>query len=190
MSAALQLAITADLHWGHGGRGEEATRLLASFLHTHPPDLLILAGDIGTGSLFEECLRLFADLPCRKALVPGNHDLWVRPEERRNSLRLLRGRSRRDVPEARLSLPRSRTAAVARIRIWLLSAPSTGTIIRGHWKHCGAIFPARSIVFQQAFHAAVGTTMLISSAGRWTMSVSRLAWWKRLHSICKQHWSR
>ncbi|MHB1426193.1 MAG: metallophosphoesterase family protein [Gemmataceae bacterium] len=88
MSAELRLAITADLHWGHGGRGEEATRLLASFLHTHPPDALILAGDIGTGSLFEECLRLFADVPCRKALVPGNHDLWVRPEEPRDSLQL------------------------------------------------------------------------------------------------------
>ena len=29
---------------------------------------------------FEDCLRLFADLSCRKALVPGNHDLWV-PED-------------------------------------------------------------------------------------------------------------
>ncbi len=88
MSAELQLAITADLHWGHGGRGEEATRLLASFLHTQTPDVLILAGDIGTNSHFGECLQLFADLSCRKALVPGNHDLWVRPDDPRDSLRL------------------------------------------------------------------------------------------------------
>jgi predicted phosphohydrolase len=88
MGAELQLAITADLHWGHGGRGEEATRLLASFLHRHIPDVLILAGDIGTGSLFGECLQLFADLPCRKALVPGNHDLWVRPDAPRDSLQV------------------------------------------------------------------------------------------------------
>lgn len=88
MSAELHLAITADLHWGHGGRGEEATRQLASFLHRHTPDILILAGDIGTGSLFDECLRSFADLPCRKALVPGNHDLWVRPQDGRDSLQL------------------------------------------------------------------------------------------------------
>lgn len=88
MGAALQLAITADLHWGHGGRGEEATRLLASFLHSHPPDLLVLAGDIGTASYFDECLRLFSDLSCRKALVPGNHDLWVRSDDPRDSLQL------------------------------------------------------------------------------------------------------
>jgi len=88
MGPQLRLAITADLHWGHAGRGEDATRLLASFLHNQTPEVLILAGDIGTGSLFADCLRLFADLPCRKALVPGNHDLWVRPEDERDSLQL------------------------------------------------------------------------------------------------------
>ncbi len=88
MGAELQLAITADLHWGHGGRGEEATRLLASFLYKQTPDLLILAGDIGTEYYFEECLRLFDELSCRKALVPGNHDLWVRPANERDSLQL------------------------------------------------------------------------------------------------------
>jgi predicted phosphohydrolase len=50
--------------------------------------VFILAGDIGTGSLFGDCLQLFADLPCRKTLVPGNHDLWVRPEDPRDSLRV------------------------------------------------------------------------------------------------------
>jgi predicted phosphohydrolase len=95
MSAELQLAITADLHWGHGGRGDEATRLLASFLHTQTPDVFVLAGDIGTGSFFDECLRLFGDLSCRKALVPGNHDLWVRPNDPRDSLQLYE----EDLPE-------------------------------------------------------------------------------------------
>jgi predicted phosphohydrolase len=76
----LSLAITADLHWGHR-RGAVETHLLADFLQEHPPDLLVLAGDLGTGILFEDCLRLFADLPCQKALVPGNHDLWVSPQE-------------------------------------------------------------------------------------------------------------
>jgi len=88
MGQALRLALTADLHWGHAGRGEDATRQLSSFLHTRTPDVLVLAGDIGTGSLFGDCLQLFADLPCRKALVPGNHDLWLRPEDERDSLRL------------------------------------------------------------------------------------------------------
>ena len=76
----LSLAITADLHWGHR-RGEDATRQLVAFLHERPPDVLVLAGDIGTGPLFGECLALFSDLPCRKALVPGNHDLWVPPDD-------------------------------------------------------------------------------------------------------------
>ncbi len=73
------IALTADLHWGHR-RGADATRLLADYLQARPPDLLVLAGDVGTGALFGDCLQLFADLPCRKALVPGNHDLWVLPE--------------------------------------------------------------------------------------------------------------
>lgn len=88
MAEHLQLAIAADLHWGHGGRGEDATRLLASFLQRQPPDVLILAGDIGTGSYFGECLQLFSEVPCRKALVPGNHDLWVRPGAERDSLQV------------------------------------------------------------------------------------------------------
>jgi predicted phosphohydrolase len=76
----LSLAITADLHWGHR-RGGDATTALVDFLRARPPDVLVLGGDIGTGPLFGECLALFADLPCRKALVPGNHDLWVPPDD-------------------------------------------------------------------------------------------------------------
>src|SRR6516162_6563099 len=76
----LTIAVTADLHWGHR-RGAEETRLLADALRARTPDVLILAGDLGTGPLFAECLGLFADLPSRKVLVPGNHDIWVRPED-------------------------------------------------------------------------------------------------------------
>lgn len=76
----MKLAITADLHWGHR-KGSEPTRQLAARLHEQPPDVLILAGDVGTGILFEDCLKLFASLPCVKAVLPGNHDLWVPVEE-------------------------------------------------------------------------------------------------------------
>lgn len=79
---SLRIAITADLHWGHRV-GASAVRLLASFLHAEPPDVLVLAGDLGVGLMFGDCLRLFADLPCRKALVPGNHDVWVRDDDPR-----------------------------------------------------------------------------------------------------------
>ncbi len=77
MSANLRLAITADLHWGTHDNGDDATGLLLEFLRQQPPDVLILAGDIGAGDHFAECLALFDDLSCRKALVPGNHDIWV-----------------------------------------------------------------------------------------------------------------
>jgi predicted phosphohydrolase len=76
----LTVAVTADLHWGHR-LGQEETRQLAAFVHQKTPDVLILAGDIGTGPLFADCLDLFADLTCRKLLVPGNHDLWVRTDD-------------------------------------------------------------------------------------------------------------
>ena len=87
MPHQLRLAVTADLHWGHR-RGADATRLLASYLESRPPDVLVLAGDVGTGAWFEECLALFDGLSCRKALVPGNHDLWVPPEAGYDSLAL------------------------------------------------------------------------------------------------------
>lgn len=79
-----RVAVTADLHWGaRHPDGAAATRLLAAELDHDPPDLLILAGDIGAGDDFDTCLRLFSGLPCRKALVPGNHDIWVRPDDPR-----------------------------------------------------------------------------------------------------------
>ena len=79
----MRIAITADLHWGHNRAGDDATRLLLQQLRSHPPDVLLLGGDIGTNSFFGECLQLFHDLPCLKALVPGNHDLWVADDDAR-----------------------------------------------------------------------------------------------------------
>lgn len=86
MTATPRLAFTADLHWGHNRCGDDATRGLVSFLIAQPPDVLVLGGDIGTGAHFAECLSLFRDLPCRKALVPGNHDLWVALDDPHDSL--------------------------------------------------------------------------------------------------------
>jgi predicted phosphohydrolase len=80
MPQSLRLAVTADLHWGHR-RGQEAVRLLVDFLEAQPPDLLILAGDVGSGGKFAECLALFDRVECRKALTPGNHDIWVHSNE-------------------------------------------------------------------------------------------------------------
>ena len=76
---SLRIAVTADLHFGtRHTAGFQSTRKLADRLFEQCPDLLILAGDVGAGEDFERCLELFDTLDCTKALVPGNHDIWVR----------------------------------------------------------------------------------------------------------------
>src|SRR5688500_10159596 len=78
----LRVAVTADLHFGtRHTAGHRANLDLAARLADEPPDLLILAGDIGAGDDFDRCLELFDRLPCRKAAMPGNHDIWVRSDD-------------------------------------------------------------------------------------------------------------
>jgi predicted phosphohydrolase len=79
----MRLAFTADLHWGVRDSGDAATRLLLAELFDRPPDVLVVAGDVGAGDDFQRCLELFDRLPSRKALVPGNHDIWVAEDDRR-----------------------------------------------------------------------------------------------------------
>lgn len=86
MTLPLRIAVTADLHWGHHARGIEANRLLFAFVKEHPPDVLILAGDIGSGSQYADCLSHFASLTCPKVVVPGNHDVWVDHDAEHDSL--------------------------------------------------------------------------------------------------------
>jgi predicted phosphohydrolase len=82
MSGKLRLAVTADLHWGHA-KGIEANRRLVEYLHAHPADGFVIAGDVGTGDYWSQCLRQFADLPGFKAVLPGNHDIWIPRDENR-----------------------------------------------------------------------------------------------------------
>jgi len=85
----MRIAVTADLHWGHNRLGDEATRLMHQHLRERPPELLLLGGDIGTAEHFGDCLAYFRELPCPKAVVPGNHDLWVvEADTRGDSLQL------------------------------------------------------------------------------------------------------
>ena len=83
MAKPLRLAFTADLHYGVRASGDEAIRQLVEFLLKDPPDVLVIAGDIGAGKDFVRCLSLFKDLRCQKALVPGNHDIWVEDNDSR-----------------------------------------------------------------------------------------------------------
>lgn len=76
---SLKLAITADLHWGHR-KGHDATLLLADRVRDLRPDVFLVAGDVGTGVMFEDCLRQFAGLHGHKLVIAGNHDLWVSDE--------------------------------------------------------------------------------------------------------------
>lgn len=86
----LRIALTADLHFGtRHTAGNLATLEMAAHLCERQPDVLILAGDIGAGDDFARCLDLFAHIPCLKALVPGNHDIWVTSSDSRgNSLQV------------------------------------------------------------------------------------------------------
>lgn len=80
----MRIAVTADLHYGtRHTAGHRSTLDLVARLGEAPPDLLILAGDIGAGDDFERCLALFDQLACAKAAVPGNHDIWVRMDDPR-----------------------------------------------------------------------------------------------------------
>jgi 3',5'-cyclic AMP phosphodiesterase CpdA len=80
----VRIAVTADLHFGsRHPEGLSATLALADDLFRTTPDVFIIAGDVGAGDEFGRCLDLFADLPCAKALVPGNHDIWVRSDDPR-----------------------------------------------------------------------------------------------------------
>ena len=80
----IRIAVTADLHFGtRHPAGHQANLDLAARLAADPPDLLILAGDIGAGADFDRGLALFDRLSCRKAAVPGNHDIWVRSDDER-----------------------------------------------------------------------------------------------------------
>lgn len=74
----MKIAVTADLHWGVGRAGDRTTRALRDYLLAQPPDVFIVAGDVGEGGAFAGCLDRFRELPGVRLLIPGNHDLWLR----------------------------------------------------------------------------------------------------------------
>lgn len=73
----MKLAVTADLHFGMSRRGDAATGELALSVEALAPDAFAIAGDVGEGEAFGECLALFDALACPRLVIPGNHDLWL-----------------------------------------------------------------------------------------------------------------
>jgi predicted phosphohydrolase len=59
----------------------ETLERLAGDIQAEAPDLFIIAGNIGEPlDTFRETLSLFEGLPCPRALVTGNRDVWHREE--------------------------------------------------------------------------------------------------------------
>ena len=74
----MKIAFISDLHVDSSPQCFALLKDLVHTLMTVQPDVFIIAGDIAAStSLFERSLQHFADVPCKKLLVPGNHDIWV-----------------------------------------------------------------------------------------------------------------
>jgi predicted phosphohydrolase len=73
----MKILITADLHYDIA-RSRAPTEDLARRALDEGGDVLVLAGDTAGADLeaMRGALRLFADFPGRRVMVPGNHGLW------------------------------------------------------------------------------------------------------------------
>ena len=170
MTTRLRLAVTADLHWGTARAATRPPGCSSPTCTADPPDVLVIAGDVGAGDEFGRCLDLFADLPCRKALVPGNHDIWVaRPTTRAATRSPSTANTCRRSRRPRLPL----TSTTARS-----SCPEPGLALVGsmNWydyswgagRACAASSPTGRIGCAPSTSPAAGTTTPTSSAGRST----------------------
>jgi 3',5'-cyclic AMP phosphodiesterase CpdA len=77
-TSTVKLYALSDLHVGF-----EMNRRALDSLERHDDDWLILGGDLGeTREHVETVLRATVDRFARVLYVPGNHELWVHPEDR------------------------------------------------------------------------------------------------------------
>ncbi|HVE84247.1 MAG TPA: metallophosphoesterase, partial [Myxococcales bacterium] len=75
----MKLWAISDLHVSHADH-----RWVVSRIAPHPEDWLILGGDVGeTLEQLRFVLETLTPRFARLLWVPGNHDLWVRPENPR-----------------------------------------------------------------------------------------------------------
>ncbi len=74
----MKIAFTSDIHYDISPRNRDFTAHLAAALERLRPDVFVIAGDLSPEPKgLEDALSLFAELPCEKVMVAGNHDLWV-----------------------------------------------------------------------------------------------------------------
>jgi len=73
----MRILVTADLHYDIARSRRPSEDLARRALETGG-DAIVLVGDTCGRTIepLRQCLRLFADFPGRKLLVPGNHCLW------------------------------------------------------------------------------------------------------------------
>ncbi len=91
--ACIRIAATSDLHFDPDNKVLTPPTLIAAaadaFLaqqQNQPPDLVILAGDLGHGRRnFQECVEIFTKRCKNVAVIAGNHDVWRDPEEEHTS---------------------------------------------------------------------------------------------------------
>lgn len=83
-----KILITADIHYGITRREQFAE--LQNAILTEQPDVVLVAGDIGEGlQNIQDCLRGLQCLACPVGIIAGNHDLWLRDYEVRDSAQLM-----------------------------------------------------------------------------------------------------
>jgi len=83
-----KIIITADLHFFP--RNQSPISQAAENIAAEEPDYLVLAGDIGETSIdihyFQHCIEIFTALGLKVGIIAGNHDLYVNPYEKHDSL--------------------------------------------------------------------------------------------------------
>ncbi len=74
----MRLVIASDLHYSPAHEGIH--RHFAATVAALRPDCFVIAGDVGaTPARFRTALRIHAQHPCPRLVLPGNHDLYVHP---------------------------------------------------------------------------------------------------------------
>jgi predicted phosphodiesterase len=91
----MKIIFASDLHYGNlaeiegtGPFTQSEHQKFAAEIHSHKPDVLVVAGDCGETCIAEEHLADFCQTyknPHGASLcIPGNHDLWIHPNDKKD----------------------------------------------------------------------------------------------------------